>query len=439
MGKKKFWILLLMVSVVIVASACSSNNSEENPSTSNESQNESGEQTSVNTPNNEPVTLKVYGYSWYKSAFDFFKPFVEEEYPHITLEWIDGKNEEEIITSGQLPDIQISGFSYIGDIASKDIPYDMNDLVKKYQTDLSVFDPKVLHVVEMFGKNGELYALPFKTNYYMMVYNKDIFDTFAKPYPTESMTWDEVLELAKSVHRENEGVQIRGIVVRPQPTFVARGLSLAPIDHETDEVHVNNDGFVQVFNLLRDIYSIPGNGNLANTWNAKQFLEGTVAMYASFGGFNGFEDASFNWDVTTYPHFASSPEGNMEVAADVLYLWKTSEHKDEAFKVISYISTNEEIQTAWAKEGTAPAIMLDNLGEIFGQNSEVLKDKNTAAIFASPYRENHVPSQYETEINSIIMNNFKKYLSGEIDVRTALSLTEEETAMKIAELKQAEE
>lgn len=444
MGMKKFSILFLMVAMMLVIAACSSNDSGGNSTTPNEMENESGgEEKSVNIsekePVNEQVTLKVFGYSFYKVNYDFFKPYVEKQFPHITLDWIDAKDEKEVITSGQLPDIQISGFGLTSRWLDAGIPSDLNDLIKKYQFDLEVFDPKVLQAVQMFGDHGELYGLPFKTNYYMLVYNKDIFDEYAQPYPTEKMSWDEVLELAKNVHREKDGVQIRGIVVYPAPGFVARGLSpLNPIDPETEKAVLNTDEWVQVFELLYDIFSLPNNNNMGNAWNTKQFLKGTVAMYAGFGGFSGFENAPFDWDVTTYPHFASSPEGNMAVATDVLYLWKTSEHKDEAVQVMYYIAANEEIQTEFAKEGTAPAIMLDNVGEIFGQNNPVLEGKNVKAIFASEFRENHKPSKYASAVTTL-RQNFEKYLNGEIDVRTALSKTEEEANLKIDEMKMAED
>ena len=46
---------------------------------------------------------------------------------------------------------------------------------------------------------GSNYTLPFRKDWYMLFYNKDLFDKAGVAYPSADMTWDEYEELAKQM------------------------------------------------------------------------------------------------------------------------------------------------------------------------------------------------------------------------------------------------
>ncbi|MDR2939128.1 MAG: extracellular solute-binding protein, partial [Clostridiales bacterium] len=50
-------------------------------------------------------------------------------------------------------------------------------------------------LAERFIFDGKTVALPARTDYYVLFYNKDIFDAANVPYPTNDMTWQEWEEL----------------------------------------------------------------------------------------------------------------------------------------------------------------------------------------------------------------------------------------------------
>lgn len=50
-----------------------------------------------------------------------------------------------------------------------------------------------------FNLDGKQVALPFKTDYYVLYYNKDIFDAAGVDYPSNDMTWTEWEEMCKSL------------------------------------------------------------------------------------------------------------------------------------------------------------------------------------------------------------------------------------------------
>lgn len=47
-------------------------------------------------------------------------------------------------------------------------------------------------------KDGKFYALPYRQDFWVLFYNKKLFDAAGKPYPT-NLTWDQYADLAKSL------------------------------------------------------------------------------------------------------------------------------------------------------------------------------------------------------------------------------------------------
>ena len=54
-------------------------------------------------------------------------------------------------------------------------------------------------LTENFSFDGKQYALPARTDFYVMYYNKDIFDAAGVEYPSNDWTWEEFEETAKKL------------------------------------------------------------------------------------------------------------------------------------------------------------------------------------------------------------------------------------------------
>ena len=44
--------------------------------------------------------------------------------------------------------------------------------------------------------NGKTYSLPYRNDWYVLYYNKDLFDAAGVEYPSNDMTWEEYYDLA---------------------------------------------------------------------------------------------------------------------------------------------------------------------------------------------------------------------------------------------------
>ena len=64
---------------------------------------------------------------------------------------------------------------------------DLSAYIQRDNIDLSAFNG----LAERFIIDGKMVAMPVSTGYYILYYNKDIFDRAAVPYPSNDMTWDE--------------------------------------------------------------------------------------------------------------------------------------------------------------------------------------------------------------------------------------------------------
>lgn len=80
-------------------------------------------------------------------------------------------------------------------LAQKGQLADLTDKVAKDGVDLASYNG----LAENFTFDGKLSAMPFRTDYYVLYYNKEVFDAAKVPYPTNDMTWAQFEETAKKL------------------------------------------------------------------------------------------------------------------------------------------------------------------------------------------------------------------------------------------------
>jgi ABC-type glycerol-3-phosphate transport system substrate-binding protein len=379
----------------------------------------------------EPVELTIYQ-SVVVTDDDFKRLFadpVKKKYPNISLKLIrpaQGARIPDLVVSGNVPDIILTYPGGFDEFIKLNLPTDLTPLVKKHNVDLSRFEPVIVDAIRNSSQNGELYALPYGVNFNALYYNKDIFDKFGVPYPKDGMTWDQTVDLGKKLTRSEGGIQYRGL----DPENLSRvlsPLSLPWIEPGTEKINAEHETIKQVFQLVHDIYSIPGNtpaklnDNAANV--AKFFLtDKIVAMLPTVNIFNRMEEAEkggLKWDLVQYPSHKAKP--NTYGAADphVMFLTSTSKHKDQAMQVMQVV-TSDEVQTvsARATARVTPLKSMDIKKQI-GADLPFLKGKNMEGIFKSQPAPVPKASPYSGGASKFMNEAFDKYMGGS-DVNTVL-------------------
>src|SRR5690625_3617830 len=225
MGKWKLdrHILLLLFGIFMLLAGCASGevdgegqgnagDTENNDHVNNTDVDANHAENVSEEENLEPVTLLMMTH-WEDGQFENrLKSHVEDKYPHITLEHVRStmdEIEENVFAKNLEPDIIMT--SVTDYYLEMDLLLDLHPLIDKNNFDLDRLDSSILKYLEDMSNDGELNGLPFIRPEYALVYNPEIFDLFGVPYPTDNMTWDEVIELAYEVTGERNGVHYRGL------------------------------------------------------------------------------------------------------------------------------------------------------------------------------------------------------------------------------------
>lgn len=387
----------------------------------------------------EPVTISVLVH-WEEKMFnERFKDPIEEAFPYITLEQVrsgSGREDlEKLFAKGVQPDVFFEVSQK--DMEYLELDYDLDELIKKHDYNLDHINPVFLESLRAKDKDKRLLSLPYEIIYYALFYNKDIFDLFGQSYPTDDMTWDEAIELAKKVTGERNGVNYRGLDLA-NPAVPLMQLAVNKSDPETGEVLLDQPEFTRYMELIDKITAISGNDDEA-FFNGERFAsDNTTAMLVEFvQGLNWWEDnEGLNDAVAPLPVWSDGPAVSHRADGGIIPLSISpySEHKDAAFDVITYFTENE--YQIWAsRNGIGPSSGNTEVLDEFFQGYESTHDKNVSSIFTHPPAD---PPERISTWDSYVDLDIGKYVESGMDRNEFLRVTSEEAKIIIEEAKKNE-
>ncbi|CAG7636373.1 ABC transporter substrate-binding protein [Paenibacillus allorhizosphaerae] len=400
----------------------------------------------------EPVKLIVYSYSAGIQDSEFQKFFVEpirNKYPNISMQLVsrngDKNTPEQVIASGELPDLILTSNVYIGMFNKLGLGMDLSGLAKKHNLSFDKFDPAGMAAIKQFGDKGEVYAVPFSMNYGMMVYNKDIFNKFGVPFPTDGMTWDQTIELAKKLTRKEDGIQYIG-VDPDYPENLTRQYSLPYVDEKEERPLINTQGYKTAFSKLKAIYEIPGFIGEKNKFMYASngfFKDRILAMYPVWGdGVVGtLEDTAsqgnpVNWDMVTYPSFEDRPGIGKPVDLHLMMLSPKSKHQEEAFQVIAAL-VSDEAQIAMNKTGRMTSLNNDSVKKTYASELKSFQGKNVQAVFKTKPAPIVKPTDYDLPFKQLIRDGAKDMAQNNKDVNTVLREVQDKAEKAMLEVKKS--
>ena len=224
--------------------------------------------------------------------------------------------------------------------------------------------------VEAFTYNdGEIYALPYRGDYYMVFYNKDLFDQYNVPYPTDDMTWDDFEQLTYQFPGKDENVY--GAYLFNWPGMVYNWA------WQTGEYDICSGVYdclkpeYERFLRMQDAGSIIDYALLSSGSSDAAFQNGNIAMVIN-GTWGVAQcitaekegDIDFNWDVAHLPCHGESDKGNIIGSITPYAMHSGSEHKEEAWEFMTFVS-GEESAMMYAENGWLPAMTTDAVTEAY--------------------------------------------------------------------------
>ncbi len=343
-----------------------------------------------------PVTLKWALWDWDATAY--YKPLIEAyntTHPDVKIEPLDlGSSEYQTMLSIQLT----GGDDSIDVVTIKDIPgyntlqkagqlVNLNDFIKENGIDTSLYGG----TTDQITVNGNLYALPFRSDFWVVFYNKDLFDKAGVPYPTNDMTFSEYDALARKMtsgsgaekvygahyHTWRSAVQLFGVLDGKHSIVDGEYDFLKPY-YETI-LKQQKDGIVQSYAQLKTTsthYSGVFYNNSVAMLNMGSWFIGTLIQKVAAG-----EALCKNWGMVKYPHPDGVPAGTTLGTITSLGVSSASKNKKAALDFVRFVTGPDGAEVI-AKTGTFPAIKNDAVIKTISSMEGFPTDANSAQALA---------------------------------------------------------
>lgn len=317
-----------------------------------------------------PVTLKWALWDWDKVAY--YKPLIEafqQKNPNIKVEPVDLGSQD----YPQMVSTQLTGGSKDLDIVTiKDVPGYANLVRANTITDLSAFikdekiDPAPFGgLLQELTVDGKIYSIPFRSDFWIVYYNKDIFDKAGVPYPTNDWTWKQFDETAVKLTGGMGVNKTYGALLHTwRSTVQLPGIQDGKYTVTGGEYEFLKPWYERAL-ALQKAGAVPSYAQLktSNTHYSALFFNGTVGMLPMGTWFIGTQIAKVksgeskakNWGIVKFPHPEGVAAGTTAAQISGLSVNKNSDHQKEALAFIKFV-TGAEGSAIVASTGTLPAM-----------------------------------------------------------------------------------
>jgi multiple sugar transport system substrate-binding protein len=360
---KRFTIFMLiaMIGIAVLAS-CSG----------------SGQASSAQAVADGTITLKMV--IWDKANTTYLDPVVQAyqaRNPNVRIEFIDIPANE----YGDKLAIMLAGGDDSDIISVKDIPMYSSMQARRQIEPLNAFiNRDGLDLTQYSGItdellfDGQLYALPFRSDFWILFFNKDIFDAAGVPYPTNDMTWDQYAALAARVssgrgvdrvygshhHTWRSTVQL-GTVQDGRNSIISRDYSFMKPMYEMI-IKMQREQSIMDFASLR-VGNIHYSGVFYNEQIAMLPM-GTWFIATVISKINEGE-ADMNWGITKFPRQPGAAPGTTAGTITSLAINSRSRNKEAAWDFVQFFSGPEGAKIL-ADNGALPAIRNAEVIDILG-------------------------------------------------------------------------
>ncbi|RJX41181.1 extracellular solute-binding protein [Paenibacillus pinisoli] len=329
-----------------------------------------------------------------------FQTILNNAFPNyeITYEILLYNEIESLYEAKKLPDIILDTDSASVPPHLRDKFYtDLSPFISKENVDLSQFAPALLE--RNSAENGELYGLPVQRLLTALFYNKAPFDAFDIPYPTDGMTWDEVILLASRFSDFPNGSKYVGLdfISGNGVQMLLDQYNVTYLDPQTDQFKSSSE-LLEVVQKIDNLYEKNGNRPTRSFLSFPDgFMKhGTTAMYLGILADPIVQGAANNQDIdlVTFPRVDASSNMGSGTRVVSVHINSESENKESAFEIIKYL-VSDELQKFLVENGGGTVLNEFTHNDDFGKNIPELRDKNVKALFEMDLPELDRPSKYE--------------------------------------------
>ena len=194
---------------------------------------------------------------------------------------------------------------------------------------------------------GRIYGIPKATNTIALYYNKDLFRAAGLDPENPPVTWDELVEHARQLNAPDDNIYGLAFSAKANEEGTFQFLPWAQMAGGGFQA-INADGAVEALEIWKSILdeklASPDTLTRGQWDSTGTFNSGNAAMVIS----GPWElnrmaaEAKFDWGVTLLPIPAVGAQRSSALGDFNYAIFSTTEHPEEAFKVLEYFNDQSE-------------------------------------------------------------------------------------------------
>ena len=391
----------------------------------------SAEDTTAASGEKVKLTVSV----WDNESTPQFKSIAKafmDKYPNVEVELIDTQSAEynnklTVMLAGGDSDpdvIMVKDAENQVTMKDKNQLLDLTEYIQRDSVDMSIYSG----AEEQLKMDGTQYTLPFRKDWYVLYYNKDLFDQAGVEYPSDDMTWDEYEELARKMTSGEGSSKVYGThnhtwmamvsnwaVQDGKNTLMSDDYSFLKPWYE-QALRLQDDGIVQSYANLKT-----GSIHYISVFEQQQcamipmgsWFISTLISDQNEGKYD------FNWGVAKLPHPEGVPAGSSMGAVTPVGVNAKSDVPEIAWEFVKF-ATSEEGALVLAQNGVFPAASSDAIVDALGSMEGFPEDGKGALevtdfVFDRPLDAKMAP------VRKVIEEEHDLIMIGEEDVDTGIA------------------
>lgn len=378
-----------------------------------------GAESGVSAESGEAKTIKWA--LWDISSTVYYQPLIdafEEANPGVKVEMVDlGSTDYSTVLGTQLSGsgsdfdvVSIKDMPGYMTLVNKGVLEPLDEKIAADNVDLSLYGG----VTDQLKINDKLYELPFRSDIWVIYYNKDVFDKAGVAYPTNDMSWEEYDKLARAVTDTTPGQEVYGAHYHTwRSTIQLDGI----LDGKHSAVDGNYDFTKPYYEMVlaeqkdgvcMDYATLKTQG----LHYSDAFAQGNIGMMNMGSWFiatliNKIQSGEYtdctNWGMVKYPHADGVEAGSTLATITSLAVPTSAPNKDLAWDFVKFVS-GEEGAHVMASTGNIPAMTNEKIvDEIAAMEGFPQDDTSKGALITThTYLEmpaNDKSSEIETVLN----------------------------------------
>ena len=370
-------------------------------------------------------------YQAMKDGFEALNPDVEVEFIDLASQDYNIKAST-MLSGGDTTDLFcVKELSDLQNWVAADYVLCLNDKIAADGYDTSKYAG--MEACYKYVGTDDLYALPFRADFWVLFYNKDLFDAAEIGYPGNDMTWDEYATTAKALTSET----VYGTHYHTWLSAVANWAVCDGINTLADGEYSDLEYFYKLYQDLEDFGACMSYDELkaSGLHYSGAFAQGNIAMMpmgywyaATLISYIKDGTANFNWGITAVPHLEGVAAGSSFGSPTGMAINKKSANADLAWKFIAWLCS-EEGAKAMAATGNRPAYVSEEVAKVMASADGFPTDETSlAALLPSAVSLEWPVGEGVNEIKTIVNEEHSMIMTRESTIEEGIAAMEERAA-----------